>query len=89
MLPIRILVLEDSTLFREFILSTLGKESAPQIICEVTGGLEAVQKAPELQPVLILQDIEPPKLSGIEAARRIRKPSPRSKILFGEPRIVF
>jgi len=45
-------------------------------------GVEAVQKAAELQPDLILLDISLPKLNGIEAARQIRSLAPTSKILF-------
>ena len=48
----------------------------------MSDGLEAVQRAEELQPDLILLDIGLPGLNGIEAARRIRKLSPQSKILF-------
>jgi CheY-like chemotaxis protein len=48
----------------------------------VSDGLEAVQKTQELKPDLILMDIGLPKLSGIEAARRIRQVSPNSKIIF-------
>jgi CheY-like chemotaxis protein len=48
----------------------------------VADGSEAVQKARELQPDLILLDIGLPSLNGIEAARRIRSVSPNSKILF-------
>lgn len=52
------------------------------VIGHVTDGLEAVQRAEELQPDLILLDIGLPRLNGIEAARQIRCVSPRSKIVF-------
>ena len=52
------------------------------MIGEVSDGLEAVQQAEELQPDLILLDIGLPTLNGIEAARRIRKVSPASRIPF-------
>jgi len=52
------------------------------IVGEVCDGLEAVQRAQELQPDVIVLDIGLPTLNGIEAARRIRKLSPESKILF-------
>jgi DNA-binding NarL/FixJ family response regulator len=53
-----------------------------RIVGEASDGLEAVQKAQELQPDLILLDIGLPMLNGIEAARRIRELSPKSKILY-------
>ena len=53
-----------------------------QIIAETSDGSEAVQKAADLKPDLILLDIGLPKLNGIEAARQIRQRSPSSKIIF-------
>jgi DNA-binding NarL/FixJ family response regulator len=82
MSTIRILVVEDFAPFREFIRSTLGERADLQVICEVGNGLEAVQKAEELKPDLILLDIGLPTLNGIEAARQIRKLAPESKIIF-------
>ena len=82
MSSVRVLVVEDFEPFRRFVCSRVGDSSELQVICEVSDGLEAVQKAEELQPDLILLDIGLPNLNGIEAARRIRKLSPQSKILF-------
>ncbi|MGC1434888.1 MAG: response regulator [Terriglobales bacterium] len=79
---IRVLVVEDSEPFRKFICSTVGKRPELQIVGEVSDGLQAVQKAEELQPDLILLDIGLPTLGGIEVAQRIRKLSPESRILF-------
>jgi DNA-binding NarL/FixJ family response regulator len=53
-----------------------------QVVAEASDGPEAIQKAEELKPDLILLDIGLPKLNGIEAARQIRKLSPGSKIIF-------
>jgi DNA-binding NarL/FixJ family response regulator len=79
---VRVLVVEDYEPFRRFVCSTLGKRPELQVIGEASDGLEAVQKAEELQPDVIALDIGLPSLNGIEAARRIRKLSAKSKILF-------
>jgi DNA-binding NarL/FixJ family response regulator len=80
--PISVLVVEDFLPFRQFIRSTIEKHNGLWVISEVSDGLEAVQKAGELTPDLIVLDIGLPTLNGIEAARQIRKLSPESKILF-------
>ena len=78
----RVLVVEDFEPLRRWICSTLRKRPEFQIVGEVADGLEAVQKAEELQPDLIILDIGLPSLNGMDAARQIRKLSPKSKILF-------
>jgi len=78
----RVLIVEDFLAFRRFICSTLGESLDLRVIAEVADGLEAVQKAAELKPDLILLDIGLPTINGIEAARQIRKVSPESKIVF-------
>jgi DNA-binding NarL/FixJ family response regulator len=82
MTSIRVLVVEDFLPFRRLICSTLGKKPELEIIAEVSDGEEAVRKAEELKPDLILLDIGLPSLNGIAAARQIRKLAPDSKIIF-------
>jgi len=82
MSKVAVLVVEDFDPFRQFVCSTLGKRPELQIVGEASDGLEAVHKAEELQPDLILLDIGLPSLNGIEAAQRIRELSSRSEILF-------
>jgi DNA-binding NarL/FixJ family response regulator len=79
---VRVLVVDDFEPWLRFTCSVLRKNPELQIVGEVSDGLEAVQKAEELQPDLILLDIGLPTLNGFEAARRIRRLSPGSKILF-------
>jgi DNA-binding NarL/FixJ family response regulator len=79
---IRILVVDDFETWRRYVCSLLQKHEQYEVIGEVADGLEAVHKAEELQPDVILLDINLPTLNGIEAARRIRECAPNSKILF-------
>jgi len=76
------LVVEDYPPFRQFVCSMLGRKPELQVVGEAADGLEAVHKAEELRPDLIVLDIGLPALNGLEAARRIRKLAPESKIIF-------
>jgi DNA-binding NarL/FixJ family response regulator len=82
MSSLSVLIVEDYEPFRRFIRSALGRRPELRIVAEVSDGLEAVQKAQELQPGLILLDVGLPRMSGIEAARRFRDICPESKVLF-------
>jgi two-component system nitrate/nitrite response regulator NarL len=62
--------------------SLLLKHPDWKIIGEVTDGMEAVKKAQELKPDLVLLDLNLPKLNGVEAANRIRQTAPAAKIVF-------
>jgi DNA-binding NarL/FixJ family response regulator len=79
---VRVLVVEDYAPFLQYIVSILARTDDLQVICEASDGLEAVHKAEELKPDLILLDIGLPTLNGIEAARQIRQLCPESKIIF-------
>lgn len=60
----------------------LGGKLQLRIVAEVAGGVDAVQKAEELRPDLIVMDVGLPRLDGIEATRRIQKVHPNFKIPF-------
>ena len=77
----RTLIVEDYADLRNLLRSTLQKDTQCIVIGEAVDGLQAVQQAEELQPDLILLDLSLPKLNGMEAFRRIRKLSPRSKVV--------
>jgi DNA-binding NarL/FixJ family response regulator len=81
-MPIKILVVEDHQPLRERVCSLLEQRSEFQIIAQAADGLDAIQKAKQFQPDLIVLDIGLPILNGIAAARQIRKLAPKSKILF-------
>jgi len=79
---IRILVVDDHELVRRAICSLLSSDPVVEVVCQMADGEQAVLKAEEIQPDLVLLDISLPGISGIEAARRIRGVSPNSRIIF-------
>ncbi len=78
----RVLVVDDFEPWRRHVSSTLGQSSRWQIVGEAADGPEAIQKAADLRPDLILLDVGLPTLNGIEAARRILAHDPNLRILF-------
>jgi DNA-binding NarL/FixJ family response regulator len=72
----RILLVEDFEPFRRFVHLTLQPMREFKVVGEAIDGLDAVQKAKDLQPELILIDIGLPKLNGIAAAEQIRIVAP-------------
>ena len=79
---VRVLIVDDYEPMRRYIGSQLQEKPQLRIVAEVTNGIDAVLKAEELQPDLILMDVGLPMLDGIKATRRIQKAVPKSKILF-------
>jgi len=79
---VRILVVDDFEMFRQFVVELLGKRPELQVVGQASDGLEALQKAVELRPDLILLDIGLPNLNGIEVARQLQSLVPESRIIF-------
>jgi len=77
---LRILVVEDYEPVRRAICSWL-RERDFQVV-ETADGLDAIEKAVELQPDLVLFDIGLPMLNGIESAKRVRSLVPSAKVVF-------
>jgi len=70
--PIRVLLVDDQSLFREGLRAVLSAQPAFAIVGEAANGLAAVQLAKEMVPHVILMDLRMPQLGGVEATRRIR-----------------
>ena len=79
---VRILVVDDFDRWRHLVRLTLLVRPEWQVVAEASDGGDAVKKARDLQPDLVVLDIGLPTLNGIEAARQIRKVCPKSKIVF-------
>jgi DNA-binding NarL/FixJ family response regulator len=78
---VRALVVDDNEPFRRFTCSALARMQDFQVIGEASDGLQAVHKALDLKPDLIVLDIGLPTLNGIEVTRQIMKSCPECKIL--------
>ena len=78
---IRVLIADDQPLFRRGLNVVLHTEERIDVIAEAEDGEEAIQKAEELAPDVVLMDVRMPKVNGIQAARAIRDLVPSTKIL--------
>ncbi len=77
----RILIADDHTIVRQGLARLLNDQPDLKVVGEAVNGRQAVDKALELKPEIIIMDIAMPQLNGIEAAKRIRKKLPKTKIL--------
>ena len=78
----RILLADDHTLFRQGIRTLISAEADMDVVGEASNGGDAVERAAELRPDIVLMDIGMPGLSSFEATRQIRKNRPETKVLF-------
>jgi len=79
--PIRVLIVDDHALFRRGLELVLSQEEDIDVVSEATDGVEAVERATELVPDVVLMDVRMPRASGIEAARAIRERLSATKVI--------
>jgi two-component system response regulator NreC len=77
----RILIADDNDMVRRGVIGLLSDESDWTVCGEAKDGSEAIQKARELLPDVILLDISMPGMSGLDVARRLRFELPNAKLL--------
>ena len=78
---VRILIADDHDLVRQGLRALLAARPAWEVCGEAADGVEAIEKAAELQPDIVLLDVSMPRLTGLEAAPLIRRESPTSEIV--------
>jgi DNA-binding NarL/FixJ family response regulator len=92
-MSVKILLVEDHTLVRSGIRSLLEKSTAVKVVGDVGDGRQAVEMCRELDPDVVLTDVEMASLNGIETARQIHAAMPDVKIVMlsmhGDPQYVF
>jgi two-component system NarL family response regulator len=79
--PIRVLIADDQPLYRRGLEVVLHTEEHIEVVGEAENGEEAIQKAEELAPDVVLMDVRMPRVNGIEATQAIRDRVPTTKIL--------
>ena len=81
MASIRLLIVDNHTLFRQGLVSLLQSEPGYEVIGEASSGEESLHIVPELEPDVVLMDVKMPGIGGVEATRRLIGTNPEARVL--------
>jgi len=91
--PIKILLVDDQSLFREGLRTLLSVHSDFEVVGEAGNGEEAIRLARSLLPSVVLMDLQMPVLDGVAATRRLQEEQPNSRVIvlttFDDDEMVF
>lgn len=79
--PIRVMVVDDHPVWRDGLRADFERSGAATVVAEASDGGEAIERARESMPEVILMDLNLPTVNGVEATRRIVEESPHAKVL--------
>lgn len=77
----RVLIADDHTMVRESLVSVLQADGDVQVVAQASDGVEALEKALELRPDVVVVDLSMPRLGGLEVVRRLRAQLPATRVL--------
>jgi DNA-binding NarL/FixJ family response regulator len=81
-MPVRILLVDDHPIVRQGLKTLLEGRPGWSVIGEASDGAEALEKAKELSPDVMVLDVTMPRMNGLEACRLLRRRAPQLEILF-------
>jgi DNA-binding NarL/FixJ family response regulator len=77
----RVLIADDHTMVRESLVSVLQADGSVQVVAQASDGAEALEKALQVRPDVVVLDLSMPRLGGIEVVRRLREMLPATRVL--------
>jgi len=77
----RVLIVDDHTMVRESLVSVLQADGGVQVVAQAADGIEAIEKAMQTRPDVVIVDLSMPRLGGVEVVRRLREALPATRVL--------